>query len=98
MELVELVGKTHTPQRLWFILSRVIYYADIAGRRADLSLEIGENVLIVRLHATLNIVPVDILNALQLILLVIGTSGPSVSVITANIFLIFIFISVYIIV
>ena len=95
VELVELVSETHSPQRFWFILSRVIYYADVASRGTYLSLEIGEYIFIVRLHATLDIVLVDILNALQLILLVIGTSGPCI--ITA-IFLVLIVVSVIIIV
>ena len=95
MELVELVSKTHTPQRFRFILGWVIYYADVTSRRAYLSLEIGEYVFIVRLHATFDIVLVDILNALQLILLVIGAPG---SCIIAAIFLVLIVVSVIIIV
>ena len=100
VELVQLVGKTHTPQRLWFILGRVVYYTNISGRGANLSLEISEYGLIVCLYATLHIVLINILYALQFILLVIGASGTTVSVIAAlsDIFLDFSVISVNIIV
>lgn len=66
LELVELVGKTHTAKRLRFVLGRVVNNPNITPWRSNIALKVFH----VGLHATLHIVLVVVLDALELVLLV----------------------------
>jgi hypothetical protein len=74
VKLIELVCKAYAPKRFWFILSRIVNDSNIPNWRSKLSLEITHCGFHISVGAALYEVLVNVLNALQLVLLV--TSWP----------------------